>query len=384
MKALLIARKNLLEILREPKLLLLVVLVPLAFLGITAAGYSYPMLVTHPLLVIDSTSGGTGLVEELETQRYADGRPVFEVTPTTDRAAAETALKEQTATALVTISTNDSKGQTQGGQAQEGQAQGLPLQITVRGDPLYLHFYRASIILDNIFYRYADDVAGRPEIVRTVEQPLVETGPQTMFDLYAPGMIIFALLLIIPQTAMLVAHEIRWNTLRRLRLTPMRAFDLLSGVGLAQIVVAVVMVVLIFFVALAFGFNNQGSLGLAIIVGLAVSFSAIGLGLLVACFVENDSQAINVGSTVTMIQVFLSGSFYQLPPQTVFTLAGYQIDLFDIFPATHGFLALQQVLSYGAGLKEIGFRLGATLVLSILYFVIGVITFQRLQMRDYK
>jgi ABC-2 type transport system permease protein len=379
MRALLIARKNLLEILREPKLLLLVVLVPLAFLGIIAAGYSYPMLVTHPLLVIDSTSGGTGLVEELEAQRYADDRPIFEVTLTTDRATAETALKEQTATVLVTISADDSRGQVQG-----VQAQGLPLQVTVRGDPLYLHFYRASIILDNIFYRYADDVAGRPEIVRTVEQPLVETGPQTMFDLYAPGMIIFALLLIIPQTAMLVAHEIRWNTLRRLRLTPMRAFDLLSGVGLAQIVVAVVMVVLIFFVALAFGFNSQGSLGLAIIVGLAVSFSAIGLGLLVACFVENDSQAINVGSTVTMIQVFLSGSFYQLPPQTVFTLAGYQIDLFDIFPATHGFLALQQVLSYGAGLKEIGFRLGATLVLSILYFVIGVVTFQRLQMRDYK
>ena len=237
MRALLIARKNLLEILREPKLLLLVILIPLAFLGITAAGYSYPMLVTHPLLVIDSTSGGTGLVEALEAQRYADGRPVFEVTPTTDHAAAETALKEQTATALVTISADDSKGQAQG-----GQAQGLPLQITVRGDPLYLHFYRASIILDNVFYRYANHVAGRPEVVQTVEQPLVETGPKTMFDLYAPGMIIFALLLIIPQTAMLVAREIRWNTLRRLRLTLMRAFDLLSGVGLAQIVVAVVMV----------------------------------------------------------------------------------------------------------------------------------------------
>jgi ABC-2 type transport system permease protein len=384
MRVLLIARKNLLEILREPKLLLLVVLTPLAFVGITAAGYSYPMLVIHPLLVIDSTSGGTGLIEELKAQRYADGRLVFEVTLTTDRAAAETALKEQTATALVTISKDDSGGQTPARQTQDEQMQGLPLQITVWGDPLYLHFYRASIILDNVFYRYADHVAGRPEIVRTVEQPLVETGPQTMFDLYAPGMIIFALLLIIPQTAMLVAREIRWNTLRRLRLTPMRAFDLLSGVGLAQIVVAVVMVVVIFLAALAFGFNNQGSLGLAIMVGLVVSFSAIGLGLLVACFVENDSQAINVGSVVAMTQVFLSGAFYQLPPITIFTLAGHQIDLFDIFPATHGFLALQQVLSYGAGLKEIGFRLGATLVLSVLYFVIGVVIFQRLQMRDNK
>jgi ABC-2 type transport system permease protein len=367
MKTVLVARKNLLEVVREPKLLALVVLMPLAFLGILAIGYNVPMLVTHPLWVINATPAGEGLLADLESQRYADGRPVFAVTPTTDAVAAETALKSGAATALLTIAeTNDG------------------LNVTVRGDPLSLQFYRASLILDNTFYRTADQLAGRPEVVTVVEQPLFKDGPRSEFDLYAPGMIIFALLLIIPQTAMLVAREIRWNTLRRLRLTPMRAFDLLSGVGLAQIVVAVVMVVLIFLAALAFGFNNQGSLGLAIIVGLAVSFSAIGLGLLVACFVENDSQAINVGSTVTMIQVFLSGSFYQLPPQTVFTLASHQIDLFDIFPATHGFLALQQVLSYGVGLKEIAFRLGATLILSGLYFVAGVVVFQHLQMRDNK
>ena len=75
-----------------------------------------------------------------------------------------------------------------------------------------------------------------------------------------------------------------------------------------------------------------------------------GQGLVVACFVENDSQAANVGSTVSMLQVFLSGAFYQLSPLTMFVVAGHQIDLFDIFPATHGLLALQQVLVYGAGL----------------------------------
>ncbi len=207
-------------------------------------------------------------------------------------------------------------------------------------------------------------------------------GPRSEFDIYAPGMIIFALLMIIPQTAMLVAREVRWDTLRRLRLTRLRAWDLLGGVSLAQMAVAVVQVVVVFGAALALGFNNQGSLLLAIVVGLAVSFSAIGLGLIVACFVENDSQAINVGSTVMMILVFFSGAIYQLPPLTVFTLAGHQIDLFDIFPATHGFLALQQVLTYGAGLQEIAFRLGVTVILSLLSFALGVFAFQRLKMRD--
>ncbi|MCP4517968.1 MAG: ABC transporter permease [Delftia sp.] len=192
----------------------------------------------------------------------------------------------------------------------------------------------------------------------------------------------FALLLIIPQTAMLAAREIRWGTLRRLRLSHMRAWDLLGGISMAQMVVAVAQVVIVFLCALALGYHNQGSLWLAILVGLAVSFSAIGQGMVVACFVQNDSQATNAGSTLSMVQVFFSGAMYQLPPLTVFTLAGHQIDLFDVFPATHGFLALQQVLSYGAGLGEVAFRLGATLFLSALYLGAGVFVFQRLQMRE--
>ncbi|MBN1219724.1 MAG: ABC transporter permease [Anaerolineae bacterium] len=365
MKTLLVARKNLLEIIREPKLLALVVLTPLAFVGILAVGYNVPMLATHPLAVNTITPAGEGLLADLASQHYADGRPVFAVTPTVDPVAAETALKSGDATALLTIAETD-----------DG------LNVTVRGDPLSLQFYRASLMLDNTFYRAADQLAGRPQVVKVVEQPLFKEGPRSEFDLYAPGMIVFALLLIIPQTAMLVAREIRWHTLRRLRLTPLHAGELLTGIGLAQMAVAVVLVVLVFVAAILMGYHNQGELWLAMVVGLAVSFSALGLGLLVACFIENDSQAINLGSTVAMTQVFLSGSFYQLPPLTLFVLLGHQIDLFDIFPATHGFLALQQVLSYGVGLKEIGFRLAATLILSILYLAAGVIIFQHLQMKE--
>lgn len=366
MKTLLVARKSLIEMLREPQLTALVLLLPLLFVGITAVTYTASLSVTHPVLVINSAPQGEALIQELAAQRYADGGFVFDVELTADRDAAESALKEQTTTALVVIAAHDSGA----------------LAVTLRGDALYPRFYRAATILHSVINGYVDRRAGRPQVVQIVAQPLSDAGPRTEFDLYAPGMMIFALLMIIPQTAMLVGREIRWQTLRRLRLTGLNAFDLLGGVSLAQMVVAVAQVVLVFLTALALGFHNQGSLLLAIVVGLALSFSAIGQGLVVACLVENDSQATNVGSTVTMLQVFVSGSFYQLPPLTLFTLLGHQIDLFDLFPATHGFLALQQVLTYGAGWGEIAFRLGATLFLATLYFVAGVIIFQRLQMRD--
>ncbi len=370
MRALLVARKGLLEWIREPLLLTLVVLTPVAFLAITAFGYSTPLLATHPLLVTSTGPEDAPLVAALEAQRYPDGRPVFAVTPVTDLEAAEAALKEQSATALVRLSLDDST-------------------VTIRGDHVYARFYRASVLLEDVIYRYADHLAGRPEIVQIVEEPLGASGssatprpgPRSEYDLYAPGMIVFALLLIVPQTAMLLGREIRWGTLRRLRLTRLGAWDLLAGISLSQMAVALTQVLVVFLSALALGFHNQGSLLLALVVGLAISFSAIGQGLVVSCFVENDSQAINLGAAVSMLQVLFSGSFYQFTSITVFTLAGHQIDLFDVFPATHGFLALQQVLSYGAGLGEIAFRLGATLILSLLYFGLGVVVFQRLKMR---
>jgi ABC-2 type transport system permease protein len=392
-KALLVARKSLREMVREPQLLGLTLLLPLVFLGVTAFSYNAPLLATYPLSVVNSGPQGVSLVEELEAERHSNGRPVFEVTLTADRETAEADLKERKVVALVVIAEETAGEVGQPGQAAEEVQR---LAVTIKGDAVYPRFYRASAILEEVISRYGDRVVGRPEMVRIIEGALradsrtsiasapegaVTVGPQTEFDIYAPGMMVFAWLMIIPQTAMLVAREIRWGTLRRLRLTALRSFDLLGGMSLAQMVVAAVQVVVVFLAARLMGFHSQGSLGIATLVGLVISFSAVGLGLLVACLVENDSQAANLGSTIAMIQVFLSGSFYQLPPLTIFTLAGHQIDLFDIFPVTHGFLALQQVLSYGADLSEVGFRLGAALLLSILYLGAGVILFQRLQMR---
>jgi ABC-2 type transport system permease protein len=70
-----------------------------------------------------------------------------------------------------------------------------------------------------------------------------------------------------------------------------------------------------------------------------------------------------------------------MPTITLFTLGSYEIGLFDFIPATHGLLALQQVLIAGAGIAEVVFRVAAMTGLSLLYFVAGVVIFERMQMR---
>ncbi len=366
MKLLLVARKSLVEFAREPQLLFLTLVMPLVFLGITAFSYNAPLLATYPLLVYSEDGPGAGLIADIAAQRLADGRPVFDISRVEDLGEVENILRSHDSTALVIIAADDTAG----------------MSVTIEGDALFGPFYRASSILDGVIARYGDRVAGRQPAVQVVAIPLAAGGPQTDFDIYAPGMMIFAWLMIVPQTAMLVARERRWHTLRRLRLTRLATWELLAGLGLAQMVIAVLQVVVVFVAALALGFHSQGSLLLAILVGLVICLSAIGLGLIVAAFAENDSQAANIGSTITMLQVFLSGAFYEIPPLTVFTVGGHQIGLFDVFPATHGFLALQQIFNYGASLSQIAFRLGVMLVLSGIYLTAGVAIYHRQQMRS--
>jgi ABC-2 type transport system permease protein len=360
MKTLWITRKTLLELVREPQLLALLLLLPIFMMGITAVGYSTPKLPTRPVAVVDPDGQAGSLVDLLRERRYPDGKPTFQV-KVMDAAQAEAAVKDQTVQAIVTF---------------QRSAQGQ-LQADLSGDAASIAYTQASVELASALGPVLDRQIGKPQVLSLQPESLTAYGPRTEFDVYAPGMMVFAILLIIPQTAMWVAREMRGGTLQRLRMTPLKSWQWLAGVGLAQMVVALLQVIVMFLAALGFGFQNHGSLLLAALICMALSLSSVGMGLLLAVFVQNDSQALNTGSVFTMLQVFFSGSFFAMPPLTLFMIGPHTIGVFDILPASHALVALQQVLILGAGLEQVSFRTGMTVLLSLLFFAGGVIGFQK-------
>ncbi len=366
MKAMLVARKTLLEFIREPQLLGLELALPLFFMIITYIGYgTAPKLPTHNVLLLNQVPGAAGLIQILSTQRYIDNRPVYNLIPISDKASAEKQLKDQAATVLLEFGSDENGS----------------LSVTVRGDATSSKFTQASTLLSPVISRYLDSQNGISEAVKIIQQPLAAQAAQSEFDAYLPGMMIFAILLLIPQTAMLVGREIRSGMILRLRLSQMTGWELLAGISLSQMVVAIVQVIIIFASALLLGFHNRGPLWVAVLAGLLLSFSAIGPGLIVACFSNDDSQALNIGSTITMLGVFLSGAWFPMTISPLFTLGKHEINIFDILPATHGMLALQRVMVGGAGLSEVSFRLVSMLVLSVIIFVIGVMVFNELKLK---
>ncbi|MBI4928612.1 MAG: ABC transporter permease [Anaerolineae bacterium] len=360
-RILLTAHKSVLETLREPGLLLFTLLLPAFFMLINYVGYgTSPRENSFPIWVTGTGPNAEALLARLSAEQYANGRPVFAIKPVDATLDVDTALRDGTTLALLTLSS-----------APDGS-----LAYTVRGNALSMGFTRASTQLDAVLTEWQNQAQGKPAYARLVERPLGLARPLNDFDAYAPGMMVFAILLLIPQTATLLGREMREGTLNRLALTRLSTLELFGGITLAQMFFAALQVALMFATALALGFHNRGSLGLAVIIGLALAFGAVGMGLGMACFIRNDSDALNTGSSVSMVQVFLSGAFFAFPAPTLFTLAGHTIGLFDILPATHAMLALQQVLVGGADLAQVGFRLAATLILGLIYFAAGALLFR--------
>ncbi len=363
MKIWMIARKYLREILRDPQFLLLTILVPAAMMLVMAFGYGRnPRLLTYNVLVADQSQG---LAAEdlyiLAGKTYSDGRPMFHLIPVKDINMADEALRKKDAVMLVTFS-RDPAGK---------------LARTVKGDGTSMAFINASSYLEAVLNPVQEKREGLHPIVDLAVENLTLHMPYTDFDAFAPGVMIMAILLLIPQTATLIGRELRTGTVKLLQLSPLTTTEWFIGISLAQICAAVVQVALMLLMAKLLGFQTAGSIPLAFAICLILSFSSIGLGLLTACIIHNDSEAVNTGSMFSMLQVFLSGAFFPFNIPAWLTINGHALGLFDLIPATQGMMILRQSLVSGAGFEEISFRLGLMILLSIIYFVLGILLFNR-------
>jgi ABC-2 type transport system permease protein len=410
MKVLTIARKMLLELLREPLLVGLLLFFPAALVAFyyfafreTDAG-----LTTYLSLLVMDDDAGVSMVEgEIEgfaqeglesgpdgqavlwragedligalNQMEWEGDPVFKVEVVDDRRAAEIALREGKASLLLTIPADFSQSLMDVSTGGDG---ATPATVSLLGDLGSDGFVFARSFLDGLIREFARQAAGWEADTLTVAYELLPgTGTVSDFDFGVAGNIVFGIMFVIVTASTVLVRENVFGTLRRLRLTRMKAAELLVGATLAQMVLAVIQMLITFGAAVLMGFQNNGSVWLTIGIGLLLNLSAVGLGLVVACFARNDGEAANLASGVMVPMVFLSGALYPMPEAPIATVAGRSIQIYDLLPATHASEAMRRVMVFGDGPGEIAYELVALALLSLVILAVGVVLYDRLQMR---
>ena len=419
MKFISIAIKDIKELLRDKRGLFFILIFPLFFMLIF--GFAFGGMGTsntpHNIVVINYDKGsvlpfnnenvnfGNNLTTILENTTYENSDvKLFNVNQTTESVANEQ-LKQRQIDALVIIPENFSESvvslinnnlQSKGIPIPGG-VQNTTSTIIVRGDTGYIGFGESQGILVGVFSKYQDNLlqeiqnnvsntpgAQATKFVDSKVEAIAGTENFTSFDFLAPGMMVFAILLLATTVAASLTREVDRGTLSRLKLSKMRSFDLLFGGLIPWSFVAAAQVIILLIVAVLIGFHWQGglnSLVIACIVGILGGVASVSLGMIIAAFAKNDRQAANLGTLITVPTSFLCGAFFQLPQIQLGNLFGHQVLIYEILPWYHVLQALRFVLIYGDGWNTISYEVSWIIVLTAILFAIGVFLFSRTRLR---
>ena len=274
--------------------------------------------------------------------------------------------------------------------------------LFIQGDTSNINFATAQSGISAIFEQYKNgliaNAASRAapgtgnltfaEDVRVETLPVNGTESFTRFDFMVPGLIVFTLLLQIGAVASSLARDVETGLLDRLKLSQVRAFDLLFGTFLTWTLITIGQVLLLIGTAIALGYHylgGFGSLGLAIIIGIIAGMASISLALIIASFSTRSMQALILGVMFATPFGFLAGAFLPLPRQVLGEFSGQTFQVYDILPWTHAVTALRSVLTFGSGLNaDVAYEMTWLIILAAILFVAGVVTYSRARLTTVK
>lgn len=342
---------------------------------------------TYNVLVIDRDLGITpnqgevlnlsdGAIKAMAGVTYANGQPMLHILRIAVEEDAQQKLRDRAAAAFIELPEDFTQTilDMQAGERSKS------VNITFGGDLTNPYYTTASILALSGLETYIQQLTGQSPLIQYNEHPIGGSAARTEFEFYVPGVLVFAIIMLVFMASMAAAHEVEAGTLRRLRMTPLKSYELLGGMSVVLILVGVAAELLALITAIALGFHSQGSIWLAVLIGVVTSLSVVGVGLIVACFSRTVTQAFLIANFPLGLFMFFSGAIFPIPKMTLFSLGGHAFGLPDLLPPTHGVQALNKVFTLGADFREVAFELCMLTGLSIIYFLVGAWLFQRRQM----
>jgi ABC-2 type transport system permease protein len=245
--------------------------------------------------------------------------------------------------------------------------------VTVRswGDPANAGYLMAAVWNDMTVWEYAARTLELEVPISLDTRTIGGVSSLSEFDLYVPGLLVLALMMLMFTAAASLIREKDKGTLVRLRVAALPVVEWLASVGLVQIVLGVAAVVLTWLTAIALGYRADFAPGAALLITIVTAFSIVAISVLVAAWLRTIFDLMTIGCFPFFILMFFSGGLFPLPEPQLFTLAGHTVTINDLLPTTHATKALGKIMNHGAGVGEVAWELGWIMVLSVFFMAFG-------------
>jgi len=378
------------ENLREWKILILAlvfgpffVYIMYAYFGGTSPNYGLLVLnQDRPALAADGREvrAGDELTAEWAAAKYPDGKPVFKVRTAASVEEGKRLLRNRDADLMVVIPEGFS-AYIAGPKEAAAPAGPTTAPIKNIGDETSARYMVAVAFADFITYTYVA-AAKAIDLPAAVEFEGIGAGRSPSdFDLYVPALLVLAIIMVLFTAAASLIKEVDKGTITRLIMSKLSAAEFLSAVSLNQLLIGVTALALTYLSAWSVGYRSGGSLALFLLTGAISTASVIAISLILAGWLKSIYELLTVGTFPFFILMFFSESMFPLPKIEFLKLGAHTLYANDILPTALTVKAFNKILNFDAGLKDISFELAGILVLTALYFAIGLRYFRRRHLR---
>ena len=193
------------------------------------------------------------------------------------------------------------------------------------------------------------------------------------FDFFGPvllGFFVFFFVFIIAGVSFI--RERTTGTLERLLSTPLRKWEIVFGYVLGfGIITMIQSTIIAAYTIYVLDMMMEGSFFYLLLIILALSFTALTLGILISSFANNELQMIQFIPIIVVPQVFFSGLF------NLETISDWLSWIGPVTPLYYAAEALRDVMVRGYGWNEIYMEIFVLLGFSILFMILNIFALRK-------
>jgi len=245
----------------------------LYWLMIPSGSTTYGVMVEN----LDRGPQGAKAVQVLEELSYPSGDPLLDISQISDRNQAEGLLRDRDAEVLLVIPEDFSETLLSVSRGEITQ----PAEITMVGDLTNPYYAVGAVMAGSVLDEFVQIQTGELRSIQYNEIALGASAGRSEFDLYVPGILIVSVVMLVFIVSMTITHEVEAGTIRRLQMTAMKTSDLLIGLSLPTVLLGIISLLFTLLIAIALGFQSQGSIFLVLLIGGITAIAVVGVGLIV-------------------------------------------------------------------------------------------------------